>query len=343
MAQPVPRFGLWYDFRNPPRWEQPAGALYRETLAQIGWAEQLGFGSVWLSEHHFADDAYASSPLVIAGAVGQATSSMRIGTNILVAPLHDPVRVAEDSAALSLMTGGRFELGVGLGYHVEEFEAFGRKVAQRTSLLEESIDVMRRAWSGSVTPYQGRRFTLPALAVTPVPESAPRLLIGAQSAGGIDRAARLADGLITLKNDDHRVYLDAVQRHRRSIDDARIYASQWAIIADDPEKVWSEVGERALYQLNRYIAHGAFGPPESTPLFADPDAVLAAGTYRLLDADTAVDEFVAMVQACPQIRDIHVWAQLPGEPVESGSARIEYIANKVIPQVSARLEAAAAG
>jgi hypothetical protein len=112
------------------------------------------------------------------------------------------------------MTGGRFELGVGLGYHETEFTAFGRQVRQRPSLLEDSIAVIRCAWSGSAERYEGKRFSSPGLPVTPVPETVPRLLIGTQSEPGI--------------------------------------ASQWVIVAEDPERAWAEVGERALYQMNEY-------------------------------------------------------------------------------------------
>ena len=227
MASSVPTFGLWYDFRNPARWRQAPGRLYRETIDQAVWAESLGFGSAWISEHHFSEDDYASSPLTIAAAIGARTSSMRVGTDIVVAALHDPVRLAEDAAALSLMTGGRFELGVGLGYHEREFAAFGRQVRQRPSLLEDSIAVIRHAWSGSAERYKGKRFSSPGLPVTPVPELVPRLLVGAQSEPGIDRAARLGDGVITLSNDHFRWYTDALERHGRDLGTGRIYASQW--------------------------------------------------------------------------------------------------------------------
>ncbi|WP_257013659.1 LLM class flavin-dependent oxidoreductase [Rhodococcus sp. ACPA4] len=127
----IPTFGLWYDFRNPQQWAKPLGSLYRESVDQVVWAESLGFGSAWLSEHHFAEDDYAASPLVVAAAIGARTQTMRIGTNIIVAGLHEPMRLAEDAAALSFLTDNRFELGLGLGYHEKEFAAFGRKVKQR--------------------------------------------------------------------------------------------------------------------------------------------------------------------------------------------------------------------
>jgi len=335
----IPSFGLWYDFRNPARWRQPLGALYRDSVDQIVWAEQLGFGSAWLSEHHFSDDDYASSPLTVAAAIGARTTTMRIGTNIIVAALHDPVRLAEDATALSLLTGDRFELGLGLGYHEREFTAFGRKVKQRPSLLEDSIAVIRQSWSGAGEPYVGKRFSHPGLPVTPRPEIAPRLLIGAQSEPGIDRAGRIADGVITLSNDHCQTYLDAVTRHGGNVADSRIYASQWTIVAEDPEKVWAEIGERALYQLNEYIAWGSFEGAGQPSKFPDPQAVLDAGAYRLMDASLAIDELVSLATKYPQIRDFHYWAQLPGESLESGSARIQYMADKVIPEVTRKLGA----
>src|SRR4029079_2644162 len=130
----VPTFGLWYDLRNPARWRQPIGELYRDTLDQAVWAEQLGFGTAWFSEHHFSDDDYAASPLSLCAALGARTSTMRVGTNIIVSALHDPIRLAEDATAIALLTGDRFELGLGLGYHEREFAAFGRKLKQRPSL-----------------------------------------------------------------------------------------------------------------------------------------------------------------------------------------------------------------
>jgi len=338
MSSSVPTFGLWYDLRNPPQWRQPTGQLYRDTLDQAVWAEQLGFGSAWFSEHHFSDDDYLASPLTFAAALGARTTTMRVGTNIIVAALHDPVRLAEDAVAIGLLTGDRFELGLGLGYHAREFEAFGRTVRQRPSLFEDAIAVIRRSWSGSDERYEGRRFSSPGLAVTPVPEKAPRLLIGGQSQPGVERAARLADGVITLSNDHFQWYLDEVSRQGRDVSEARIYASQWAIVADDPEKVWAQIGEKALYQINQYIAWGSFEGSGTPSHFPDPQALLDAGVYRLLDASMAVDELVGLATACPQIRDFHFWAQLPGEPVESGSARIQYMADHVIPEVARRLQ-----
>ena len=333
-----PTFGLWYDLRNPAQWHTPLGQLYRDSLDQAVWAEQLGFGSAWFSEHHFSDDNYAASPLTLCAALGARTSTMRIGTNIIVSALHDPVRLAEDATAIALLTGDRFELGLGLGYHEREFSGFGRRLKQRPSLFEDSIEVIKHAWSADNTVYEGKRYSSPPLPVTPKPEQAPRILVGAQSQIGIDRAARMADGVITLSNDHFQWYLESVEKYGGVVEDARIYASQWVIVAEDPEKVWADgVGERALFQINEYIAWGSFEGPDQPDQFPTPQALLDAGVYRLMDATTAVDDLVATASACPQVCDFHYWAQLPGESVESGSERIQYLADKVIPAVTRRL------
>ncbi|BBG01431.1 MULTISPECIES: LLM class flavin-dependent oxidoreductase [Pseudonocardia] len=331
-----PAFGLWYDFRNPVP-DRPFGSFYAEVFDQISWAEQKGLDSAWLTEHHFCDDGYSPSPFVLASAIAQRTSRMRIGTNLIVSPLHDPVRLAEDSATLSLLSGGRFDLGVGQGYWGREFEAFGRKITQRPSLLEEGIEVIRQAWSGSAAGYQGRRYRLPPLPVTPVPETAPQLLVGAMADVAIERAARIGDGFLSTQNAHHRSYLDALERLGRPAADARIYAGQWAIVAEDPERVWSRIGRHALYQLNEYISWGAFGPPDEVPRFTDPAQIVEAGAYQLMDAEMAVTHLSELLAGTPQIRDVHFWAMLPGEPVDSGSERIAYLADKVVPAVRERL------
>src|SRR3990172_3443088 len=93
-------FGLWYDFRNPPQWRRDFAGLYAETLEHIEYAEQLGFDNIWTSEHHFIEDGYSPSLLPICAAIAAKTTRVRIGTNILLLLLHDPLRVAEDATTV---------------------------------------------------------------------------------------------------------------------------------------------------------------------------------------------------------------------------------------------------
>lgn len=102
------RFGLWYDFRNPPQWRRPYTEIYAETFDQIAWAEQNGFDDVWLQEHHFHHDGFSSSVMTIAAAIAAMTKTIRIGTAVMLMPFHNPVRVAEDGATVDIISGAAF-------------------------------------------------------------------------------------------------------------------------------------------------------------------------------------------------------------------------------------------
>jgi alkanesulfonate monooxygenase SsuD/methylene tetrahydromethanopterin reductase-like flavin-dependent oxidoreductase (luciferase family) len=326
-------YGLWYDFRNPPRWQQPFEDFYAQRLAQVARAEALGFGSCWLTEHHFCEDGYTPSPLVLAASIAARTERMRLGTNLMLLPLHDPVRVAEDAATLSLVSGGCFDLGVGIGYRQLEFDHFQRKLSHRPSLVEEGIEILRRSWRGEAVNFSGKRFQVGDLQVTPVPESTPKIYLGGMVEPAIQRAARVADGFLCTGGIGIDLYNEALEQQGKSIQDGDIILGCWAIIAEDPEAEAAKIGEHVLYQINEYIKWGAFGPPESTPLFEDHAVAIENGLYELWDADTAVTELNKLLAAYPNIRDIHFWAQFPGEPVESGDARLRYIAEQVLPRL----------
>ena len=86
----------------------------------------------------------------------------------------------------------------------------------------------------------------------------------------IERVAKIGDGFLSATNDHHAPYLEAVASLGRDPAQASIYAGQWVVIDEDPERTWAAIGHHALYQLNQYVAWGAFGPPEQVPPFADP-------------------------------------------------------------------------
>src|SRR4051812_4875074 len=98
MRRLIMRFGFMMPFQNPPRWEKPYPELYREYIEQIELAEQLGYDTVWLTEHHFDDDGWSPSLLPLAAGIATRTSRIRIGTFILILPFQNALRVAEDAA-----------------------------------------------------------------------------------------------------------------------------------------------------------------------------------------------------------------------------------------------------
>jgi alkanesulfonate monooxygenase SsuD/methylene tetrahydromethanopterin reductase-like flavin-dependent oxidoreductase (luciferase family) len=170
---------------------------YLDAIELAVEAENLGFDSVWVSEHHFLDDGYLPSVLPMCAAIAAKTSRITIGTAVALAPLYDPLRLAEDAACVDLIAQGRLILGLGQGWRAEEFDAFRVPLKQRPHLLEDSILTLRQAWSDGVTTG-GTVLKYPQLNVRPKParvEGIP-VWIGASAERAIRRAGRLADGYI---------------------------------------------------------------------------------------------------------------------------------------------------
>lgn len=171
-----------------------------EALAEVVLACQVaeasGLDSVWLSEHHFADDCYLPAPLTMLAALARETERVTLATNIAIGPLYDPIRLAEDCAVIDHLSGGRLMLGLGLGYRDVEFEGLGLRRADRARRLEQCLETLRSAWQGDA--LEARLPDGSPVRVTPPPTGpeGPPVLVGAFAEAGIRRAARMASGWI---------------------------------------------------------------------------------------------------------------------------------------------------
>lgn len=154
----------------PPGSGRAPADEYSGTLRIAERAEELGFDSLWTSEHHGVSDGYLPSQLVLLSAVAAVTARMRLGTGVLVAPVHEPLRLAEDAAVLDQLSRGRLTLGLGLGWRAEEYRMFGvparvglvdRHAPDRTELISASLayqlGVYSALHSGDDTPGRGFR------------------------------------------------------------------------------------------------------------------------------------------------------------------------------------------
>src|SRR6201998_2856318 len=201
------RFGLWYDFRNPASWRQPADRLYREILDQIAWGENNGFDDVWLSEHHFIDDGYLPSILPVSAAIAARTERIRLASGALLMPFHNPIRLAEDIATVDVISGGRFELGVGIGFKREELAGVGGWWKGRGARTDQSLEILRRALAGETVTFKSEFFDFQNVRVTPAPiqKPYPPIWLGCFTAPALRRAVRFGDGF-TVPGANREVY-----------------------------------------------------------------------------------------------------------------------------------------
>jgi probable F420-dependent oxidoreductase len=186
----------------------------QETIAQAAtWASELGFDSVWASDHvlmpprvesfyPYAADrkwAYAAEsdwfdPLIALAWAGAAASDIKLGTSVVVLPLRNPMLLAKQVATLDLLTGGRVLLGVGVGWMREEFAAIGVPFDDRWPRANEMVELMRLLWSGEPVTYQGRVFGVDGVVARPRPSRTPPIYWGGRSANALRSVVELGDG-----------------------------------------------------------------------------------------------------------------------------------------------------
>src|SRR5437667_1953804 len=218
------KFGLYSSIANPPRGEHLDRCI-DGVIAEAQLAEASGFDSCFFGEHHQDQDGFLPSPLIVATAVAARTRRLRVGTSVILLPLHHPVRVAEDVITLDLVSKGRVILGVGIGYQPADFRAFTVPMEHRVALFEESVEILRKCWSGERFSFRGKHYTLEDVQIRPRPyqQPAPPLWIGASVPAAVRRAGALADAFVappstTLESAMRQVeaYKDAARKAGRA-------------------------------------------------------------------------------------------------------------------------------
>ncbi len=144
-----------------------------EALAQIELADQLGIDEVWLGEHRFSRHGLLSGIWSFAGLVAGRTERIRIGTAVVVLPLHNPILVAEEAAMVDNISGGRLNLGIGAGYQRQEFDGLGVDINESRERFYEAVDVIKKAWTEETLTYHGKFTNVDDLWVLPKPLQQP--------------------------------------------------------------------------------------------------------------------------------------------------------------------------
>ena len=144
-----------------------------QTTEEVVYAEELGFDSAWVAEHHFSRYGLGSSSLVFSASIAAKTKRIRLGTAILVPPLHHPIKLAEDAATLDVVSGGRLDAGFGRGSAEYEYAGYGIDQAESQGRFQETINLLKGLWTTPRFSYKGDYFNLNEVNLVPPPVQKP--------------------------------------------------------------------------------------------------------------------------------------------------------------------------
>ncbi len=325
----------------PPDSSRSFAQEYRETLELVRLAEALGFDSAWVSEHHGSSDGYLPSLSVMLAAIAEATTRIRLGTALILAPLHDPIRLAEDAAVLDQLSGGRLTLGLGLGWREEEFRMFGVPFAERLPRTIDTVEILRRAWTGERFSYDGAVYSYDRVRVTPPPaqEGGPPILLGGYAEASRRRAGVLGDGHITDADDDaHRALTlmeEGAREAGRDPTELHLVLMANAFVADDGASAWERARPGVLHQLGAYDAwdagHDTPGHDSLEASLADEHAArrgTAAGSPE--DVAHALRPLIAAYGSRREF-DLVVRLHYPGMDLDTAARAVELFGEHVLP------------
>jgi alkanesulfonate monooxygenase SsuD/methylene tetrahydromethanopterin reductase-like flavin-dependent oxidoreductase (luciferase family) len=315
--------GTYFDLRNPPQWAADPARLYAFTLEMCEEAESLGCPSIWLSEHHLFGDGYLSQPLTMAAAVAARTRSSRIGTAVMIAPLHHPVELAEQAALVDVLSGGRLDLGLGAGYRRPEFELFGADMPTRYETNDSRVPQLRRLWDGAITPG-------------PVQSRLP-IWLGYQGPKGARRAGRMGEFLLSAKPSLWPAYREGLLEGGHDPRSGRMAGGINLWVSDDPEADWPEVSRYVAYQFDSYRQHMVDGTGRPSPRPIETDRLLAGEPlesplgYFMLGTPEQIAGRIRELTAGAPIETVFIFASIGGMPEALVAKHVQTICGKLAP------------
>jgi len=306
------------------------GRRHQAMLDMVRYANDNSFNGISLSEHHGSPDGWMSSPMILAGLILGAAPKLSVTLSALLVPLHDPLRIAEDIAALDLASGGRFITIAGIGYRPEEYAAHGKDWAGRGALMDECIDTILKAWTGE--PFEFRGTTVQ---VTPVPSSNPHplFMLGGTSKVAVRRAARFGlpfmaaaqvPGLSDYYNEQCAANGTSGFFIAPAEDTAMVHVSE------NPDKDWDALGSYFLQEAQLYHSwqtpdiHSA-----AHSLATTVDELRAEGKYKILTPD----ECVAECKAKGPFDALVLHPLCGGLPVDDAWSSVRLTAEAVLPEL----------
>ena len=222
---------------------------YRQVIEEAVLAEELGFDTYWIGEHHFSH-YICPHPVPLLAAIAARTTRIRLGTGVALGVHHDPIRLAEDYAMLDVISGGRVDLVLGRGLYLQGYQGFNQPYAESRARQEEAARIVRGAWSESPFRFEGRFRTVEGIDLQPKPVQRPHPPIWIGGGRGLDSVLFAADeglnlalpsvlGPAELFKPLADAYRARLSEHGRDPADFRVSAGQHTYLA-----ATTEVAER---------------------------------------------------------------------------------------------------
>jgi len=339
------RFGMNFGMVAP----QGSGVTWQSAVQDLielaPEMEDLGYDSLTVTEHHFQRDGHNSSPLVVLAAVAAVTKRMNIGTNILLAPLYNPVKLAEDIAVLDNISNGRVTVGIAPGYVTEEFAGLMVPYEERVSRFEETVDILLAAWTNEVFSHEGKHFSIPPTHLTPKPvqDPHPPIWYGVSGPRMLRRAAERH--LIFTASPRHSI--EELEEHLeiyRSTAAAVGYTPpafpvmKGVFVAETTEAAEAVAGPavthlfRELYGKNS--ASGARRLTNDKGELVEDENTVSFETFKdryLIGTPDQVAEKVRELRDRIGMTELIAWSQLPGINGEQVRSSMQLFAREVIP------------
>jgi alkanesulfonate monooxygenase SsuD/methylene tetrahydromethanopterin reductase-like flavin-dependent oxidoreductase (luciferase family) len=345
-------WGMWHETKSQ---REVLSNLIEDAVV----ADQLGYSTYWVGEHHFSRHGIVTNTLLTAAAIAMRTERIEIGTAVIVLPLNDPVRVAEETAAVDLLSGGRLRVGIGSGYQRQEFEGLGIDINTSRQRFAEALDILVKAWTEKSLTYHGKFFNYDDLQVYPTPQQEPHppLHIALTASPetielAASRGLRLLVGgptdLMGVAPQVIERWRVAMRRHGFNPDGIDIPCAKGIYVAPSDEEALADIEAadrewdlRLLSQIGSPISQAGEVPPgyeRWTMRQEDRKRTLRentqAGTARLIGSPATVAERVA------ELRDMGITSifgtfGLPAMPHEKIVRALELFGTEVMPQFAA--------
>ena len=253
---------------------------------------------------------------------------------MLVGPLYQPVRLAEDLAVLDAVSGGRLEVGIGLGWSPLEYKTYSVDPTHRVGRLKETIEVLRLAWTTDDFVYSGNHFSIGPVTVTPRPAQRPhpRLWGGASRPEAGRRLGRWGVSLLWMDPPVVEAYLEGRAEVGLPTEDVEVGGFLFMLVCEDPDRDWDRVKPHLLYQRARYAAAGRNVMDSFPEDDLDRHEMRRRFNHLVLSPDEAIAELEACAGAIPcRLNNVHFFASLPGLDRDLSDRHVELLATVVGP------------